>query len=414
MKTSLLLVLVILLTTLSYSQRGDWNITGHLQLRSELDGRDFSNTTHPLTFTSLRTRLGVEKGFGGLNFFVQIQDSRVLGEEQNTLASIRNLDLHQGYVRLSDLFDLPMDLQAGRFEMVYGTERFFGAVGWHYVGRAWDGARLSLKPGFKLDLFALTMLEEQNYIGNAVPSIYPYPSESIHSISLYGMWASFASAGNQIDPFLYYEINRLKFNDEPILSRYTAGLNYLFKRNTFSLTFEGAYQFGEIMNTDIGAYLLSLQLMHTGNAFRFGGGADILSGTEQTAGGNDKIGYFDPAYGTNHKFYGFMDYFINIPANTRSLGLHDFYLTTGFTPAESKFSGNIWLHYFTSNQKLVDQSLFGQEIDLTLSYNFMRGTSLTWGGSIFLPGDLMKTFFRSTAVREDPAFWTYVMISAGM
>jgi hypothetical protein len=202
MKTLWVLFGLIFISQISYSQQGDWNITGNLQLRSELDGRDFSHDTYPLTFTSLRTRVGVEKAFSNLSFFAQIQDSRVFGEERGTLTNIRNLDLHQGYVTLSDLFALPLSLQAGRFEMVYGTERFFGAVGWHYIGRSWDGARIRLKPGFNLDVFALTMIDNQGYIANATPSAYTYPSETVPSTSVYGFWSSFnPAAGNQMDPF---------------------------------------------------------------------------------------------------------------------------------------------------------------------------------------------------------------------
>ena len=65
-----------------------WKLKGQIQLRSEVDGRDFSNDTHPLTFASLRTRLGVEKTFDEkVQLFVQFQDSRVFGEEPNTLSA---------------------------------------------------------------------------------------------------------------------------------------------------------------------------------------------------------------------------------------------------------------------------------------------------------------------------------------
>jgi hypothetical protein len=403
---------LILLAEFTYSQT-DWNITGQLQLRSELDGRDFSNETHPLTFTSLRTRLGVEKGFGDLNFFVQIQDSRVFGEENNTLANFRNLDLHQGYVQLSNIFSTPLSLQAGRFELVYGTERFFGAVGWHYVGRSWDGGRLKLRPGFNLDIFALTQSENQPYIANALPALYPDPAVPVVSSSIYGFWASFYPVKeHQIDPFYYYDVNRAKVNNELAVSRHTAGLNYFYKGSSFNTIFEGAYQFGSLDTSDIGAYLLSLQIMYTPSDWKLGAGADILSGTDPEG---DKIGTFNPAYGTNHKFYGFMDYFINIPSNTNSLGLQDFYFTTGINPSNSKFGANLWIHHFTSNQELVDESTFGQEIDLILSYTHIKGTTLSLGGSLFLPGELMKTKFRTVnGVREDTAFWTYLMISANL
>lgn len=44
-------------------ESSDWKIFGQVQLRSELDARDFSNTTNPFSFSSLRTRLGFNKLF---------------------------------------------------------------------------------------------------------------------------------------------------------------------------------------------------------------------------------------------------------------------------------------------------------------------------------------------------------------
>ena len=49
--------------------------------------------------------------------------------------------------------------------MAMGTERFFGAVDWHYVGRSFDGVRVTISPNsWDLDLFALTVNESVSYI----------------------------------------------------------------------------------------------------------------------------------------------------------------------------------------------------------------------------------------------------------
>ncbi|HDZ58754.1 MAG TPA: hypothetical protein ENH47_01635, partial [Ignavibacteriales bacterium] len=124
-------IIAILTITASFAQKdlGDgWKIFGQIRLRSELDGRDFSNSTHPYTFASSRIRFGVQKSFEGkVILYIQAQDSRVFGSEPGTLKSSANLDLHQGYVMLNGLFGWNWLIQAGRFEVVYGTERFFGA-----------------------------------------------------------------------------------------------------------------------------------------------------------------------------------------------------------------------------------------------------------------------------------------------
>ncbi|MFO7447340.1 MAG: alginate export family protein [Ignavibacteriaceae bacterium] len=416
----LIIIFVVVFTSSSFAQ-DEWKFSGQLQLRTELDGRDFSHDTHALTFASMRTRVGVEKTFmDKVNFFVQIQDSRVFGEETNTLASIDNIDLHQGYVTLKELFDWDMDVQAGRFEVVYGTERFFGSVGWHYVGRSWDGVRLKFYPGFKLDVFALTHTESVPYIGNAVPALYPLNQTPTPAYSVYGIWESgVIDAQNQLDLFGYYEVNRQKITgtDDFVIDRFTIGANHFGKYGNLSTIAEAAYQFGKVGIIDVSAYLVSLQASYKAENWKLGAGADILSGRDYA----DNYNVFSPSFGTNHKFYGFMDYFINIPQNTSDLGLHDFYLNASFAPNDSKFSASLDLHHFSTDQSLFitsefspdgeEESSLGQEIDLTVKYNFIQGTSLTWGGSAFIPGKIMKAFFSG---RGDVGFWSYLMVTANL
>jgi len=114
-----------------------------------------------------------------------------------------------------------------------------------------------------------------------------------------------------------------------------------------------------------------------------------------------------------------MDYFINVPGNTMGLGLNDFYLMSFYKPKDSKWGFSAILHNFMSNQSaniLVgentsEENIFGQEIDLTVKYAFIKGTTLVWGGSLFFPGNLMKYMFQP---REDMAYWTYVMLTANL
>jgi hypothetical protein len=421
----ILLFFVLIISTACFSQNDDWKFTGHLQLRSELDGRDFSNTTPPITFASLRTRVAVEKSFlNKLNFFVQFQDSRIFGEERGTLASINNIDLHQGYVMLKEPFDWRMEIQAGRFEVAYGTERFFGAVGWHYVGRSWDGVRFKF-PSIGLDAFALTHSDYAMYIGNAVPAIYS--GNAYSSYSVYGVWEQAKlDEKNKLDVFGYYQINRMKLlSDNSLLSRFTVGSSHFGSYGALSTIIEAAYQFGKMADFDISAYLFSAQGSYSFGSSSLGAGADILSGSDESL----KVKSFDPGFGTNHKFYGYMDYFINIPGNTDMRGLNDFYLFWNYQPKDCDWEASINLHHFMLNQpakyttvfgpnltqQVTEFSTFGQEIDVTIKYKFIKGTTLTWGGSVFLPGDYMKEIFSRQGIKkEDPAFWSYVMITSAI
>lgn len=426
MKNILLVTLALfILSIYNFAQELDgWKLNGQIQLRTEFDGRDFSNDTHPLTFASLRTRLGVEKTFDKrVQLFVQFQDSRVFGEEPGTLSAIDNIDLHQGFVRLMKPFEWDVNVQAGRFEVVYGTERFFGAVGWHYVGRAFDGVRFSILPeSWKFDLFGLTVYESVDYIGNATPLVYPNPSELSRRYSVYGFYKNFSiDESNNFDLLTYYEANHQRTaGGTKIANMFTLAGSYFGNYGKFRTTIETAYQFGKFIEVrDISSYLISLAFKYNLGTSDLGVGADILSGTDPNS--TDTQNSFETTFGTNHKFYGYMDYFINIPGNTYNLGLNDFYASANFSPAGSKFNFDAVLHLFMSNQSAniitpenpegSDENMFGQELDLTIKYAFTENTNLVWGGSLFFPGELFKTVY---APREDTGYWTYLMITASL
>lgn len=322
-----------------------WKLSGQFQLRSEVDGRDFSNQTHPLTFTSLRSRLGVEKTFSDkVNFFVQIQDSRVFGEEGSPTAYIDNIDLYQGYLKLIKPFDLDFTFQAGRFPMIYGTERFFDASSWSYTGRSFDGVRFSVMPDcWDLDLFALTLNESVSYINNPSPSIYPYPQTETPSHSIYGFYKkNKITDASKFDLVGYYEIDRTDVRpDTNNIELFLIGGTYWGNYGDFSTVVEAAYQLGNRSVRDVNAYMFSLFANYKFSTTTLGVGADILSGNDPNK--PDKANAYLPSYGANHKFYGYMDYF---PSNAFGLGLNDFYFKANFNPVDSKFSFAADIHHF--------------------------------------------------------------------
>ncbi len=405
----------------------DWLLSGSVQIRSEADARDFSSDSDILTFTSIRTRLGLSKSAGSIvHFFIQAQDSRVFGSEPNTLSSIGNLDLHQAYLQIDSVGNWPLALQAGRFEMSYRTQRFIGSVGWHFVGRSFDGVRLMYEnSSFELDGFSSILRESNGYIGNANPRIYGANDNSDMTFS--GLWASIPlDANHELDVFGLMELDQKNvIQNDKALERFTGGLNYFGSFGKVSATVEGGYQMGtartseELMEdstvvkeSDIAAFLASAYVQVNANPFTIGAGVDLLSGTDPTATGDD-IESFTTPFATNHKFYGHMDYFINIPVNTQQLGLHDFYLKLDWKPGQSNYGLNLMIHQFSSNQaSMAGNSSFGQEIDFWLRYNIIDKTNVTFGGSLFLPGDLMKEIFAPG--RDDPAFWFYTMLTANL
>jgi len=407
-------VLVLLLTT-SFSQNNPWNLSGNLQIRTEVDGRDFNNKTYAPMFTSLRTRFAVENNsIDNIQFYLQLQDSRVLGEELSTSSNLKNVDIYQAFIKVKNVFNSGINLQAGKFMMSYGTERFFGANNWSYIGRSFSGLRLNYEKDFKLDLFAITVARSAGVLSPS-PSNYKLELPEDSSYVTYGFWFSNPfSKTNILDIFSYYELNRKKsdkqHNDLQIL---TTGLSYQTVFDKLKVLLEGAYQTGKKgMNADVdvSAYVASLSFNYSLPDIKVGLAGDMYSGTES---GSSKYNTYTNSFSTNHKLLGFMDYFTNVSSSTKNLGINDIYLTLDFDLVKNLLNANIMGHYFMTNQKSSSGlNALGSEIDVTLKYKAGANVVFTWGGSLFLPGDLMKEWYKVGSMdRKDTSFWSYLMIS---
>lgn len=436
-------------SALAEEKKDDIKISGQLQSRFEVDERDFNYSTSPYFPISLKTKLGFEKSFDKVKFFAQIRDSRMMGEELSPVANFKNLDLQQGYVSFEDIFDSKLSLQAGRFELNYGTQRFLGAANWHYVGRSFDGGKINYANkdlyNLNIDLFHVISGSATPFIGTASPKVYQdldflgsaNKEKELTQLDqkLYGFWSSIKFCPEaEIDLFGFMDDNRSRKNSVVDVTKspkefkqtlsdkkqFTVGLNHKGTYGSFSSLIEGAYQVGKNQQTNLktnaveiddnlSAYLASAQLFFAPiSEFKIGLGADIISGDP-----NGKVnGAFETMYGTNHLFYGGMDYFINGAKDTKNLGLNDFYVTTVFKKDNFPLSANLAIHHINSNQpNKAGLNTFGQEADLIVKYQVSEKSLVSLGGSAFMQGNLMKNdaFWGSTP--NNISYWSYVMLT---
>lgn len=399
-----------------FAQSGDdLSFFGQIRVRAEIDGRDFNFDTYPTTFTTMRTRLGAKKSFDKkVDIKLVLQDSRYFGEEQDTRRAIDNVDLHEAYVKLNQPLGLPLSVQAGRFEMPYGTERFISKNNWNNIGRSFDGLRFQLPIGKETNIW-FTSIRNRILRGSTPGAPYAAPPDS--SLRFCGIWSTFEPAEKQLlDVFAYRELDNGKSNGvDNDLDRFTLGMTYRGKINGWQPVFEFAYQLGSMTtaaNMDISAYMFSPQIYYKFSQVKTGIGAAVFSGTEPGAA---EYNTFSNNLGAGHKYLGYMDYFTNnVPGQTQGLGLMDIFYHLLWTPENSPFSLQVDLHHFMSSQSnAADESVFGQELDIVLKYQFIESTCINWFNGIFLPGDLMKTFYTTPqGVREDPGFWSAIMVIA--
>jgi hypothetical protein len=370
--------------------------------RFEASKRQFNADLAYNNFNLMRSRLSVGiTPNEDIEAFIQLQDSRVWGEEFNTLldGSADNFDLHQGYVKIKDFFDAPLDVKLGRQSVNYGDQRLIGAVEWHRIGRSFDGAIADLH-GEKwwVDGFAFQVVD----------SLYPGDYQDLF---LWGAYANYMPRQNhQAQLFAVWQ----RKQPSSVLNRGTIGWFLKGNFGAFSYKSDAGYQFGTITParsqdnpvSDIEAWMFTLELGWVPADVKWKPGlflaADVLSGDEDASvasganlGADGKWKVFDTLYGTNHKFYGFMDYFINIPVNTFGGGLVDTWGRFKLTPL-NRTPMMLDVHYFQAQQDVLlsdgesKSNKFGTEVDFTLRHNYAESLTFVLGASWFGPDGVFK------------------------
>ncbi|NQV72128.1 alginate export family protein [bacterium] len=383
------------------------SVTGQLRHRSEYSAKDFdANTDNPF-YSLLRTRLNVGvQATEDVKVFVQFQDSRTWGGENPAFArgtmdgSAPLFDVHQAYFNVTNAFGSGFSATLGRQEINVGNQRLVGAVGWHNVGRSFDAIRLGyqLDKG-NVDFFAARLIGVTGTpVGdNLFGAVGTFPVNKDNRFQLLFL------ADNSTNP-----IGGGPDEGENKLQRYTTGAALNGSKSPLDYELEGYYQMGHQLEAatgrlgSIGAYLASARLnflVNDSNGLKLGALFTLVSGDSDASDGEVKN--FDTLFATNHKFYGFMDYFVG--AGTFAKGLQDIGLAAAMK-ANDKTSLALDLHHFTAPQMTSgSDSVLGQEVDFTLTYKYNAALNLTGGLSAFMPGNDFGG--------EDIAYWGYLSTS---
>ena len=200
----------------------------------------------------------------------------------------------------------------------------------------------------------------------------------------------------------------------------TTGGRIVFSEGTWSANGAFYFQTGrDGTSTEIGASDLGVDVSYHGiDKIKLTGGLEFISGTSQTDPAVTKNHSFNPLYGTNHKFNGFMDYFY-VGNHLNSVGLNDFFFK--FLFKEKKHSAGINAHFFISNEKIINSAEFassgnilvmdkylGTEIDFTYIYIPSRDISVHFGYSqMFGTGSMVEI---RQGNKNATSNWFYLML----
>ncbi|MGO1752379.1 MAG: alginate export family protein [Psychroflexus sp.] len=341
----------------------------------------FSDDVDASSFVSQRTRLNIDYQSEKLRIFLSPQDIRVWGDVPQLNTKDNNgFSLHQAWAEV--FIDSSFTLKVGRQEIVYDDQRMFGSVGWAQQSRSHDAAMVKFKEkNTKLHLAAAFNQERESLTGNIL-TLNTY--KSFQYIWANQTWNNFS--GSFL--FLNNGMQNIEANQyiEGVSYSQTAGFHLNFKNNNLKLSSNLYYQFGEdAFKNDIKAYLVSLEAKYkTNDEFSFRLGGELQSGNDNTLINDGENNAFQPFYGTNHKFNGFMDYYY-VGNHANSVGLLDLYANVNYA-FQPLTNFDLTAHQFFSAAELDGDSSkdLGLEIDFVFSHQLNKDVGLKLGYSHYL------------------------------
>ena len=403
-----LLILLLVLTFNSVAAQ-EFEVTAELRPRFEYRhgfktlARD---TLKAAAFVSQRTRLNFRYGSEKLNAYISIQNVRVWGDVSTLSPSDQNgTAIHQAWAEA--ILTPKLSLKIGRQEIIYDDQRMFGNVGWAQQARSHDAFLTTFKPNenHRLDL-GLALSSERE-------SLYRIDYDVANSKNFQYLWyhGTFSNVGIS---FLFLN-NGLAFEDDGeqyVSYNQTIGTHATFAKNNIKADASLYFQTGEIAESDLSALDAALNV-HYGFAklFNAGLGFEYLSGTDQDATDN-KIKSFNPWFGTNHKFNGWMDYFY-VGNHINSVGLLD--LNATFSFKKDKLSAIVVPHLFYSAANVVDSSgmvmdnALGAEIDFAFGYKYTNNINFQLGYSQMFATETMEVL--KGGDKDETNNWAWIMIT---
>lgn len=380
-----------------------------LQLRPRVEYRHGFKTLVPdaadaATFVSQRSRLNFNYGSEKLKAYISLQNVRTWGDV-NTLAAsdVNGTAIHEAWASFN--LDSEFSFKMGRQEIIYDDSRIFGNVDWAQAGRSHDAFIATYQPnsnnrldvGLALNEEDETLFKTDYDVNNYKAFQYAWYHTSFDNVNLsllaLNTGFTFEKNGKQ----------EVDYNQ-------TLGGFISFGKNSLKGDASAYLQTGKIADRPLSAYNLAGNLQYQiSSDFTFGLGAEWLSGTDMDAT-SSKLYSFNPLFGTNHKFNGWMDYFF-VGNHINSVGLLDINLPLKYQ--QDKITLQLVPHFFSSAANVVDSqgnkkdNYLGTEIDFSLGYKIAANIDFQLGYSHMFATETMEVLKGGN--RNNTTNWAWAM-----
>ncbi len=380
--------------------KAQFSLSGEFRPRTEFS-HGYQSLAEPeqelSAVTSQRTRLNAAYQTEWLKTRLVLQDVRIWGSQPQLVGNENNAaSIHEAWAEI--LLTHHLSLKVGRQELIYDDHRIFGNVGWAQQARSHDLALLKLEHEFNLHL-GVAHHEDND------PKTNIYTGPDAYK-DLQFLW--FNKKWDKTTLSLLFLNNgaaTFKTTDRQI-TRYTQTIGGRISQQAAPVTLAGNLYFQTGKNST-GKNVSALNLMVEASLKNGLSAAwEHLSGNSYDK--NDNVYAFNPYFGTNHKFNGYMDYFY-VGNHINSVGLNDLRLSYNYQKEKTAWEGSI--HYFSSAGKISAEAkkYLGTEIDLGITYALRPMASLSAGWSLMLAGESMELL--KGGDHSVPQYWGYLMLT---
>jgi hypothetical protein len=335
-----------------------------------------------------------------------LQNTRTWGDvPTNTAADKNGVAVFEGWAQ----YDLTEKWSArmGRQVLSYDNQRIMGDQDWAQQGQSHDALMFSFHPkNHQLDLGGAYNSTNENIIQT------PYIVANYKALQYAWYHTQFSDLGVSL-LFLNtgYEYanpaTKLLVDYKQTFGTY---LTYKTKKIDSNLGFYG--QTGKSADQGVSAWYAGANLGYNiTDSFKAGLGYEFLSGKDMNDG-STKLKSFNPIFGTNHGFNGFMDYFY-VGNHQNSVGLQDAYIKLNYNVKKWQFA--LSPHVFSAPNKVITplndelDSYLGTEVDFTTTFNFKKEIVLTGGYSQMFGSETLEFLKAGSASHTNN--WAWLMIS---
>lgn len=378
-----LTLLIILNVFHSQGQENVFSISGQYRVRPELrHGYKTlaADTAQTAFFIGQRARLVFDFKKDKISSKISIQDSRTWGDEEQK-KDLAGLQVNELWVELG--LQKGFLLKMGRQELVYDDHRLLGNLDWANLTISHDALLLKYadaKTKIKWHLGVAFNQSGEPLFGTT------YTLKNYKTLGFSWIKKEFDKGHSLSGMAIINGMASTTVTSKKMKATYTFGPLYNYNNKGAKAVLGVYYQGGRTDNNlTVSAFMLNAYAEKKIKKTSIGLGVDFLSGNSDNTL-NTKSKNFTTLYATNHKFYGYMDYFLNIPVDTKGRGLLNPYLKLSYVASKTTVL-NFDMHQFLfANENKTGANKIGKnlgtEADIVMEYKPSAVINLQLGYSM--------------------------------